>query len=100
MKHGRLIDAEKLKAHYAWWANGSEEHKLFKNLIDQIVDLQPTVHEASELRKGDMIKCADKDDLIHTDRDLSDAGYVTEFCFEKDGERGNWVVINGRAYDD
>lgn len=43
MKHGRLIDAEKLKAHYAWWENGSEEYQQFKNLFDQIIDAQPTV---------------------------------------------------------
>ena len=33
----RLIDADKLKAHYAWWNN--EEQRTF----DQIVDAQPTV---------------------------------------------------------
>ena len=33
----RLIDADKLKAHYSWWDN--EEKKVF----DDIVDVQPTV---------------------------------------------------------
>ena len=33
----RLIDADKLKQHYAWWNN--EEQRTF----DQIVDSQPTV---------------------------------------------------------
>lgn len=33
----RLIDADKLKQHYAWWNN--EEQRTF----DQIVDAQPTV---------------------------------------------------------
>ena len=33
----RLIDADKLKQHYAWWNN--EEQRTF----DTIVDLQPTV---------------------------------------------------------
>ena len=33
----RLIDADKLKAHYAWW--GNEEKEMF----DSIVDVQPTV---------------------------------------------------------
>jgi PHP family Zn ribbon phosphoesterase len=32
----RLIDADKLKQHYAWWNN--EEQRVF----DQIVDAQPT----------------------------------------------------------
>lgn len=40
--HGRLIDAEKLKAHYAWW--GDDE---WRNTFDTIVDLQPTVVSAT-----------------------------------------------------
>lgn len=39
----RLIDADKLKKHYAWWGNtalGKEKKKLF----DEIVDLQPTIN--------------------------------------------------------
>lgn len=42
--HGRLIDADKLKQHYAWWGEDSEQKKLF----DQIIDLQPTVAEQDE----------------------------------------------------
>ena len=34
----RLIDAEKLKKHYAWWED-DERRRLF----DQIVDAQPTI---------------------------------------------------------
>ena len=33
----RLIDADKLKQHYAWWNDESKE------LFDAIVDIQPTV---------------------------------------------------------
>ena len=33
----RLIDADKLKQHYAWWNDKSKE------LFDAIVDVQPTV---------------------------------------------------------
>lgn len=35
----RLIDADKLKEHYAWWGDNNENKKLF----DEIIDLQPTV---------------------------------------------------------
>lgn len=38
---GRLIDADRLKAHYAWWGDtesGSDKKRTF----DTIVDLQPT----------------------------------------------------------
>jgi hypothetical protein len=34
---GRLIDADKLKAHYAWWPENE------RTVLDQIVDAQPTV---------------------------------------------------------
>lgn len=39
----RLIDADKLKAHYAWWGNDGEEYRERKADFDVIVDLQPTV---------------------------------------------------------
>ena len=48
----RLIDADKLKNHYAWWDN--EDKKIF----DDIVDLQPTAYDVDsvvaelESRKG------------------------------------------------
>lgn len=49
----RLIDADALKAHYAWWGdfpedgpNRSEEKKIF----DTIVDLQPTVDACAVIR--------------------------------------------------
>ena len=41
----RLIDADKLKQHYAWW---NDE---IKELFDTIVDLQPTV-EKQEGKRG------------------------------------------------
>ena len=37
----RLIDADKLKQHYAWW---NDE---IKELFDTIVDVQPTVEPES-----------------------------------------------------
>lgn len=53
----RLIDADALKAHYAWWGdfpedgpNRIEEKKIF----DTIVDLQPTV-DAAPIRRGKWI---------------------------------------------
>ena len=35
----RLIDADKLKEHYAWWGEDNE----YKKLFDDIIDVQPTV---------------------------------------------------------
>lgn len=39
----RLIDADKLKNHYAWWSN--EEKELF----DSIVDSQPTAYNIDKV---------------------------------------------------
>lgn len=41
----RLIDADKLKAHYSWWKGGGREMTMdeAKRDFDTIVDLQPTV---------------------------------------------------------
>lgn len=48
----RLIDADKLKLHYAWWDN--EEQRAF----DTIVDMQPTVdvHARWERTKPTSVK--------------------------------------------
>lgn len=42
---GRIIDADKLKAHYAWWKGGTREMTMdeAKSDFDTIIDLQPTV---------------------------------------------------------
>lgn len=41
----KLIDADKLKAHYAWWADGSAGAVSveYKKIFDDIVDAQPEV---------------------------------------------------------
>lgn len=41
----RLIDADKLKAHYAWWKGGTREMTMdeAKSDFDTIIDLQPTI---------------------------------------------------------
>ena len=52
---GRLIDADKLKRHYAWWAGGERELTMdeAKNDFDTIIDLQPT---AEPIKHGRWIK--------------------------------------------
>lgn len=40
----RLIDADKLKKHYAWWGESDSQKRLF----DEIVDRQPTVAPPKE----------------------------------------------------
>ena len=41
----RLIDADRLKAHYCWWSGGSKEMTIdeAKKTFDTIIDVQPTV---------------------------------------------------------
>jgi len=50
---GRLIDADRLKAHYCWWAGGSKEMSIdeAKKTFDTIIDVQPTV-DAEPVRHG------------------------------------------------
>ena len=45
----RLIDADKLREHYAWWGEDNENKKLF----DEIIDLQPTVTIETDTRLED-----------------------------------------------
>lgn len=40
----RLIDADKLKAHYSWWPENE------RTVLDQIVDAQPTVDAVPVVR--------------------------------------------------
>ena len=40
----RLIDADKLKQHYAWWNDENKE------LFDTIVDMQPTVEPDASVK--------------------------------------------------
>lgn len=49
----RIIDADKLKAHYAWWEGGTFEMTMdeAKSDFDTIIDLQPTV-EAEPIKHG------------------------------------------------
>lgn len=78
----RLIDADKLKAHYAWWNN--EEKELF----DAIIDEQPIVG---------IIKCGeckyhlnnyiDKIPPYKHEYCFKYAQYVKSYCFCSQAER-------------
>lgn len=57
-----LINAEKLKAHYSWWKDGTREMTMgeAKDIFDEIVDLQPTVEKHGHWVKGrDMMYCSE-----------------------------------------
>lgn len=44
----RLIDADKLKQHFAWWHEGGEDADRQAEIFEQIIDVQPTVEERKE----------------------------------------------------
>lgn len=59
----RLIYAEKLKAHYSWWAMSNDERTEFKRVFDTIINLQPTVEaprvvDASQTEH--LVRCQDR----------------------------------------
>lgn len=47
----------------------------------------------NELKVGDTIKCRDKDDMVSTFMELQKCGINSDFLYEKDGEKGLWLVI-------
>ena len=66
----RLIDADKLKEHYAWWGDddSTDDSIKQKELFDTIVDLQPTLSftpcgtkletSAQWIREGLVFRCS------------------------------------------
>ncbi len=65
----RPIDADTLKAHYAWWEcerTGRERKELF----DEIVDQQPTIEAESAASPGDAV----------------DAGFLADWFISSVGE--------------
>lgn len=60
----RLIDADRLKAHYCWWSGGTKELTIdeAKKTFDTIVDVQPTVEQpqtnATE-NMAEIVRCKD-----------------------------------------
>lgn len=53
--------------------------------------------KATEIYKvGDIIECDDKEQMAERDRVLCQVyGYQTEYCFERNGKHGLWIVIEG-----
>ena len=65
----RLIDAEKLKKHYAWWDDDER-----RTLFDQIVDAQPTI---DAVRHGKWI-----DRTIKVSAELTNIIHICSVCEE------------------
>ena len=62
---GKLIDAEKLKKHYAWWDDDER-----RTLFDQIVDAQPTI-DAEPVRHAKLLNA-------HPYGECSNCGYLID----------------------
>ena len=93
---GRLIDADKLKAHYAWWGdeNGTELSKANKEVFDTIVNLQPTV-DAVEL-----VRCKDCVFFDDTEPDFYN-GCESYYCkLHRAYMRGAYFCSCGRREDE
>ena len=45
------------------------------------------------LKVGDTIKWHDKDDCVNYMKELAKCDIVTDFLYEKDGEKGLWLVV-------
>jgi len=55
---GRLIDADRLKAHYCWWSGGTKEMTIdeAKKTFDTIIDVQPTVEQPQTNATENMVE--------------------------------------------
>lgn len=91
---GKLIDSDKLKAHYAWWKDGKYQMTLdeAKTMFDTIIDLQPTVIDEPSgmvtFREGDKLLHIDKDYLVCLWR-MAQSGELTE------PKHGRWITDDG-----
>ena len=47
------------------------------------------------LKKGDTIKCSSSDEAVDLMDELLRENYDADFLYEKDGEKGLWIVILG-----
>lgn len=47
------------------------------------------------MKVGDTIKCYDADDAVEVMTSLETYDIHTDFMYEKDGEKGIWLVVTG-----
>lgn len=74
----RLIDADKLKQHYAYWESSKYDYmQEEKKLFDDIVDQQPTVDAVEVVRCKD---CKYRSKKWYEDKRVKDGGYWLFDC--------------------
>lgn len=86
----RLIDADKLKNHYAWWDGGSREMTMdeAKRTFDVIVNMQPTVeieqHITPQMFAEQMRKFSyDDEEMGHISADHLMTKVLEQFGYEE-----------------
>lgn len=47
----------------------------------------------NDLKKGDFIKCKDKDDMVDTFMNLMKYDIETDFVYERNGQKGLWLEV-------
>ena len=45
------------------------------------------------LKVGDTIKCHDKEEMVDLMMELEKENITTDFMYEKDGQKGLWLVV-------
>lgn len=45
------------------------------------------------LKVGDTIQCSDANEMVDYMTELAKNGIYTDFLYEKDGEKGYWLVV-------
>lgn len=55
--------------------------------------------DARTLKVGDVIKCNDKNDMAKMTIELGSHGVYTDFIYEKDGQHGYWLVVEGIRFN-
>lgn len=62
--------------------------------LERCIDnLRENSMSCKRLEVGDTIQCLDKEDMVHYSMELSRLGVETDFMYEKDGEKGLWLVV-------
>ena len=98
---GRLIDADRLKAHYCWWAGGSKEMSIdeAKKTFDTIIDLQPTVDAEPVVRCKDCENWVENEHCLAWEYNYSDAdGYC--YLGKRRGLIGTQMSLSERKEDE
>ena len=89
----RLIDADALKAHYAWWKSGTRKYSLegMRVIFDSIIDEQPTVESYNRHEVASIIADLFGDDCACNFNGIDE--WLWKYCDFADDECPNPVGV-------